>query len=211
MGEGKRKGGLKIYLLLVTLAVPVVIFLFLKGFGENHYSVPVFYSQGIPMDTSECPKEDHAHIVDPAKYQFDFLAGSPTMKFNGKLSVVDIDREPFIPLGTAGNPLNRVVDHFEKENKVQFIFIRPDRPPVPEKEFRADESYYYVFGNMEAVSGFARCELVLLDFQGQIENNRRFVLVDKQGRIRGYYPVSDFDEVDRMILEMRIILKEEYR
>jgi protein SCO1/2 len=207
----ERKESLKLLMLLVTLAVPVIIFLFLKGFGENHYAVPVFYSQGIPKDTSECKSGNKPHEVDLSDFGFSIQGENQGNMFHHKLSVMDIDIQPAIPLGKAGNPLNRIVDHFTGENSVQFILIRPGQDFDRNKQSLADDRFKYVYGNMNDVSAFARCGLILLDFPGKTDaSTRRFVLVDQQGRIRGYYPLSDFDEVDRMILEMKIILEEEY-
>lgn len=39
------------------------------------------------------------------------------------------------------------------------------------------------------------------------ESVEQFVLVDKLNRIRGYYNVNDRDESDRLILELKILLK----
>lgn len=211
MWDAKKKERIKLFLLLVTLAVPVIIFLFLKGFGENHYTVPVFYEQGIPVDTSECLQENHPHVVDLSNFTGDFLSEKKIDLFDGKLSVIDIDIQPAATFDKTGYPLNRVKDHFDLENIVQFIMIRPVSGSSQEKQSPVDDSYKYIYGTKDQVSAFARCALVLLDFPDQVDGStRRFVLVDKQGRIRGYYPISDFDEVDRMILEMKIILKEEY-
>lgn len=46
-----------------------------------------------------------------------------------------------------------------------------------------------------------RCVLLL-------QGDTAVALVDHQGRIRGYYDAKDRDEVDRLIVEMKIILKQ---
>ncbi len=47
---------------------------------------------------------------------------------------------------------------------------------------------------------FRRCVLI-------IPAEEDLVIVDKQGRIRGYYTSSNREEVDRLFLEVRILLK----
>lgn len=211
MWGAERKKSLKLLLLLVTLGLPVIIFLFLKGFGENHYAVPVFYSQGIPGDTSECQPGNKPHVVDLSDFGLTAQGENEGNIFHLRLSVMDIDIHQAIPLGKAGNPLNRIADHFTGESNVQFVLIRPVQDFDRNKQSITDDRFKYVYGNMNDVSAFARCGLILLDFPDKIDaGTRRFVLVDQQGRIRGYYPLSDFDEIDRMILEMKIILEEEY-
>lgn len=198
-------------LLLVTLAVPVIIFLFLRGFGVNHYTVPVFYEQGIPADTSECLPENQPHIVDFSYFTSGLLSEPEGKIYEGKLSIIDVDINPAGGLSKPGYPLKRVEDHFDREKGVQFIVIRPITGSGPDKQSSNDDRFKYIFGTKDQVTAFARCSLVLLDYPDHVEDStRRFVLVDRQGKIRGYYPVSDFDEVDRLILEMKIILKEEY-
>ena len=211
MPGAKSKGVLKLFLMLVTLVVPVIIFLFLKGFGVNHYTVPVFYAQGIPRDTSECQPGDQTHVINLSNYTFNSTGKNSQTSFNRKLSVIDIDVQSVIPLDKPGYPLNRVADQFSGQNDVQFILIRMEPESGHEKQSSMRERFKYIYGNKAELSSFARCELVLLDFPDKIGvDTRRFVLVDQHGRIRGYYPVSDFEEIDRMIVEMKIILKEEY-
>jgi protein SCO1/2 len=211
MRGAKKRQGIKLLLLLVTLAVPVIIFLFLKGYGENHYTVPVYYEEGIPADTADCLSENHPHAVDLSRLTSDFLPEHNGDLYEGKLSVMDVGINPADGLTKPGYPLKRVKDHFDLEKIVQFIVIRPITGFDPDKQSSADDRFKYIFGTMDQVSAFARCQLVLLDYPDHVDGStRRFVLVDQWGRIRGYYPISDFDEVDRLILEMKIILKEEY-
>ncbi len=211
MRGAERKGSLKPLMLLITLAAPVIIFLFLKFFGVNHYTVPVFYSNGIPRDTSECPPLSNPYEIDPSDFQFTFKGDNDTEIFNRKLTVIDIDIKPDMPLGKAGYPITRISDHFRGDNKVQFYLIRPVPDSNEQKQFLERDRFKYVYGSVNDISEFARCGLILLDFPGQVDSGtRRLVLVDQKGRIRGYYQLAVFDEIDRMILEMKIILSEEY-
>ena len=38
------------------------------------------------------------------------------------------------------------------------------------------------------------------------DSDYQLVLVDQLSRIRGYYPAEDWEEVDRLILEIKILL-----
>jgi protein SCO1/2 len=208
--KGKeKKNRYKILIILFTLVIPVLVYVFLRAYGENHYAVPVFYETGIPTDTTDCITEDEPHLIR-MDFASDDLSAADRL-LNRKLSVVDIDMGSTQELGNPGYSLNRVVDKFAENPVVQFIVVRPSTDPVPVKQLSADNRFIYVYGSGEQITEFARCELILLDFPDKFDRNtRRFVLIDNEGRIRGYYEVGDFDEIDRMILEMKIILSEEY-
>jgi len=45
----------KITYLLLALALPGLIFIFLKIFGKNHFDIPVYYKNGISDSLKECP------------------------------------------------------------------------------------------------------------------------------------------------------------
>src|SRR5579872_5812102 len=44
----------KITYLLLALALPGLIFIFLKIFGKNHFDIPVYYKDGISDSLKEC-------------------------------------------------------------------------------------------------------------------------------------------------------------
>ena len=44
----------KITYLLLALALPGLIFIFLKIFGKNHFDIPIYYKDGIPNMQKEC-------------------------------------------------------------------------------------------------------------------------------------------------------------
>jgi len=45
---------LKGIFLTATLLIPVVIFLFLKFFGENKFDIPIYYQEGVPHAFNAC-------------------------------------------------------------------------------------------------------------------------------------------------------------
>jgi len=210
MGINGKKGLGKILMLLFIICLPVFVYLFLQGFGKNHYSVPVFYENGLPPDTAECISQYRPHKIDlQSVASFDNPGVSESIHF--KLAVVDIDMDPDIRLGIPGYSLNRVLDAFTNNPSVQFIIIRPRAGVIPVKQPLSTDRVIYSYGTPEGVTGIAKCGLVLLDFPGDSSViSRRFVLVDEKDRIRGYYQVDSFEEIDRLILEMKIILKEEF-
>jgi hypothetical protein len=44
----------KITYLFLALALPALIFIFLKIFGKNHFEIPIYYKEGISDSLKEC-------------------------------------------------------------------------------------------------------------------------------------------------------------
>ncbi len=44
----------KIIYLLIALALPGLIFIFLKTFGKNHFDIPLYYKEGVSDSLKEC-------------------------------------------------------------------------------------------------------------------------------------------------------------
>ena len=55
----------KITYLLVALALPGLIFIFLKIFGKNHFDIPVYYKNGISDSLRECSGMHHGQYTLP--------------------------------------------------------------------------------------------------------------------------------------------------
>ncbi len=51
--------------LLLALALPGLTFLFLKFFGKNHFDIPVYYKEGVPVESIECSKDFHGQYILP--------------------------------------------------------------------------------------------------------------------------------------------------
>jgi len=68
------------------------------------------------------------------------------------------------------------------------------------EEFDEEIQIIYPAGKIAAPDEFYDCDLLL-------QKPLSIVLVDDQRRIRGYYDPQHRDEVDRLIVEMKILLK----
>lgn len=206
-----KRNRYKFLVIMLTLVIPVVVYLFLRGFGENHFTVPVFYEKGVPPDSTLCHTNGQPHIVNLQMALADQDIKPFDHPYEKKLSIIDVDENPQNRPGIPGYPINRVADIFAGNPKVQFILIRPAGLTGSVKQSPPEDRFLYVNSTREKMSEFAKCELILLDFPEHVDSlTRRLVVVDSQGRIRGYYQAGDFDEIDRMILEMKIMLTEEY-
>ena len=75
------KRSIKVTLLVVTLGLPALIFVFLKLFGENSFEVPVYYIQGVDKSMDGCS-------FPPGQYHVDPLMMPEEAGLQGKISVV---------------------------------------------------------------------------------------------------------------------------
>jgi len=174
-----KKGKAQVIGLFVVLGMPVLVVLFLYLFGKNRFDVPVYYQTGIESDATDCPKSGGQHfVVPPAGVSF---PGQLTLMY----SAAELDAE-------TKRQLLRLCDKFEDRTAV-FLFLSSGvfSPPgcvenvvMPEKELKA----------------FISCSLVL-------QHPNQFVLIDGQGRIRGYYDSGERKETDRLVMEMEILIQ----
>ena len=75
--------------LVCILLIPVLIFLFLKGFGKNEYELPILFQNGVDNPLQECPVADSSQHYIP---QFTFMNqdGKPMGRedMQGKITIV---------------------------------------------------------------------------------------------------------------------------
>ena len=209
------------FVLVCILLIPVLIFLFLKGFGTNEYDLPIFFQKGVDNPFKECPATDSTQHYIP-DFTFTNQEGKPIgrAQMEGKITVVDFfftSCPSICPV--MSKEMARVNDMFRDEPQVQLmsISIDPeyDTPQILKKY--ADE-HQAITGKWHFLSGpkletfqLARCGFVLpaLDGNGvpdDFVHSDKFMLIDEQGRIRGYYSGTTREQVDLLMLETKILL-----
>lgn len=209
------------FVLICILLVPILIFLFLKGFGTNTYELPVFFEKGVDNPFQECPFADSTQHFIP-DFSFVNQEGSEVgrAQMEGKITVVDFffTSCPSI-CPQMSREMERVNDMFRDESKVQImsISIDPeyDSPQILKtyaEEHRASAGKWdFLTGDKSEIYKLARCGFVIptLDGLGIPDNfvhSDKFILVDELGRIRGYYSGTSREDVDLLILETKILL-----
>ncbi len=207
--------------LVCILLIPVLIFLFLKGFGKNEYNLPVYFEKGVENPFRECPLGDTTQHFIP-DFTFVNQDGLPTgrAQMEGKLTVVDFfftSCPSICPV--MSKEMERVNDIFRDEPKVQImsISIDPeyDTPSIlkeyAEKHLAIPGKWHFLSGPKEDTFRLARCGFVLpaLDGNGvpdDFVHSDKFILIDEFGRIRGYYSGTNREDVDLLILETKVLL-----
>ena len=158
-------------ILLAILAIPVIIFLFLKSFGNNQFDIPVYYSNGTGQIFEECISKVDTFRVD--------LNNSNSKKANVTLFFDESDEF------TVSNLTNT-------KSRLDALF--------PEDISFITHAYNDVMDSVDWVK-LMHCGFVT-------DTVNQFILHDGYGRIRGYYN-TDLVELDRLIVEIKILLENE--
>jgi protein SCO1/2 len=231
---------MKAGILIAALVVPALIFLYLKGFGENHYVLPYM----VPLTDSTTGnvmlrKNTNAHWNEPEMDTVfhtvpnwkltdengnDFLGES----LKEKIYVADFfftRCETICP--KMSTELTRVQDTFLQSNEVQFASFSVDPThDTPEilreyaKRYDAKSGkWHFLTGTKTqiyplAIKGYFVPLADASEYDKAVKtpdetfiHSERLILVDKEGHIRGFYDGTDKKDVDRLILEIRVLLK----
>lgn len=168
---------IKFVFLIITLLIPVVIFTFLKFFGNNKFDVEVMYESGIPEEfQTECNINSWPYQVPEFVLSRD--KGLKVVAFDNNSGELEFK-----------NIAIRLSELFKERLNINLVAKAANNSP------------YY---NVQAVSSenydkYIRCNFILDDLN-------KLVLLDEKNRIRGYYG-RDLDEIDRLIVEVKILLE----
>jgi len=207
----------KILILLFTLSFPVILYLFLRSYGENEFALPVFFE-----------KEKRAFCSDSSKnansVQLFNLNQEDSMTledaYSADFKVVHFPNSKDSEIQTLKNELNRVLNTF---NDLSLNIISLEGISIK----NGDSSTYHEFLSKNKAKTFlyrefekenlVNCIYVFPteQWEGQhpsdetIPIESTLVLLDKENKLRGYYNGYETKEVDRLILEIRVLLSNE--
>jgi len=202
------KKGFKISILFVTIALPVAIFLFLKHYGENQFDIPIYYQEENTVMDTDCGVIYFPYIVPL------FETFTPDSLTLPKIELADINLFIILPnekaLIETLNQIDRLKATFGYQPQVKFFLLQTGDIKLPSLD-----KYENILDH-DGVFNFVKCGLLVQTYFDITNETKHFttgyaVLVDKDRRIRGYYEISDREEVDRVISEIDILLKFGYR
>jgi hypothetical protein len=172
----------KFLYLFLALALPGLIFVFLKKFGKNEFQVQTYFADGLKPD-SICS------VSSPAPYH---VPDSITNKIGFK-------NEDFI----------RVT--------VVYPFVRDDLTEIGRiKSKYASDSVEVIIISGVPNNPKSQIPITFLDFKNfgtvvwcwlRVAEPMSVVLLDRGNKIRGYYDGSKREDMDRLDLELSILLK----
>ncbi|WP_276498275.1 SCO family protein [Pontibacter litorisediminis] len=210
----------KALILGLLLLVPILIFIFISVFGTHHFTLKTYY-----------PKLD-----DAGKVVYDVAGDTvfeqvPYFKLQSlkgdSLAQSDLDEHIYVagffglPCGAACgkmfSQLVRVQEVFANnpELKLVSIGVGEGQDKAQTLQELAEEygvehrKWLLLTGDKATVQSLAE------DFhepfalkEDTVEPSQRLVLVDKEKKIRGVYEGTDPEDVDRLILEINVLLDE---
>ena len=199
---------LKILVLIAILIIPACIYTFLRTFGENEFSLPVFpvgELKGPPL-SSENEKQDYKMVfpnlydVEGHIFNQESLAGDILI-----LEIVAPDDD----ITRRNYQLNRIADIFSDVNNVHLLRIiekgntnHPDYGTYKGKNANTTVCY----SDHEATKTLTDLLFKTGENKDRTRGTGQLVLIDTERKVRGFYNVNEFEEMDRLILEVKILL-----
>jgi protein SCO1 len=231
---------IKAGILIAALVVPALIFLYLKGFGENHYNLPYLIPRidsttgNVMMRKNPNPKWNQPemdtvfHTIPDWKLTDENGKDFAGSSLKGKIYVADFF---FTRCGSIcpkmSAELTRVQDVFSQEDAVQLASFSVDPThDTPEvlreyaKKYDAKSGKWHFLTGTKmqiyplAVKGYYVPVADASEYDKAVKtpdetfiHSERLILVDKEGHIRGFYDGTNKKDVDKLILEIRVLLK----
>lgn len=177
----------KILALVAILVIPLLIAVFLKIFGNNEFDIPVYYETGTGHSFKECTDSGNEHFFATELIQ------DKTQPDNVSLLIFFEEDENFSDNQLA-NIISRIQDTFGDESVEKILYSKQN-----------DDNQN---DDLDKIISLTENEFInKMHCHAVTDTVNQFILVDKTARIRGYYGV-ELDEVDRMIVEAKILLDE---
>jgi protein SCO1/2 len=184
--------------LIILLALPVLIYLFLQSFGKNKFDIPIYYEAGLETVLEGCDtvSTDTTYLVT---HTSNSLLGRSVVY--GFITGTGYSTEEVNNIQTF---MNRYMD------STQVVFVPLTSDIMLTQTFGFEGVATYVVSR-ENILSYARCELqVDLEYDMDTKRfiNNQLVLCDNQRRIRGYYKINELKEIDRLNTELEILLNQ---
>jgi protein SCO1 len=198
----------KFIFLMLTLAIPVSIFLFLKIFGNNEFEVPVFFENGIPG----CSDSEKVHTVPDINLINREGEKLHSDQLNEFLIFALLDFRDKTELHERLVQLVRIQDAFYEIGTPRFILMADQKDRIPDLPAELSEvglltsNYYVSLLEEDELREFLHCGLGL-----EIQKDEmigELVLVDIGRKIRGIYNGLDMEQTEQLILELKILRKQ---
>ncbi|MBA3900225.1 MAG: SCO family protein [Bacteroidetes bacterium] len=218
--SGIRKA---IYLLLVILLPATIYFIMTTG-KHNMLSLPVYGNKDVSVaivDGKEVSDTIY-HTLPAFSFTNQYGETVSSTDFKGKIMVANFF---FTTCPTICPKMTSGLVHAREKLKdyPQVIFLSHTVDPETDtvealaayaKKARADEGWHFVTGEKEeiyrqAVIGFMVGAQEDVLAPGGFLHSEQIVLVDKSGRIRGYYDGTELQELNRLIDEVKVLIASE--
>lgn len=207
---GASKAIITTGILLLILAIPTFLFIFLFTFGENEFAIPVYYQEGVIISREGCSWPSGPYEVPDFEVTGQGNSKITSAVLQEKLSIIH-----FVPAVQSSeqralySELTRLLETFQENPSVQLLSLFSSTSAKPSSQDRFLERWLLLSGEAEAIAKLASCGFILpsTDFP-KLSIEHQLVLVDGKKHIRGYYDSRKKEEVDRLITEIEILKTE---
>jgi protein SCO1 len=174
----------KIVIMILVLLSPVLVLLFLKQFGSNKFDLPVYYQEGNPL--TGCNDSAGPHKLTSAYISNNIIELPALFVVPGK------DKNEYI------SDLDNVLIKYPNVKTYKVL----EGENMPE-----EEGIFTLRYNSASFLKFVNCQLVLGEDQWLAKAiPYKYVLVDEDALIRGYFICNQLDEIERLDIELDILL-----
>ncbi|REA59910.1 hypothetical protein DSL64_16520 [Dyadobacter luteus] len=182
-------------LLIVTLVIPALVFGFLRFFTTNHYNIPYFHP------VKNAAGQIKVERGDTVFYALPDIGG---YKFRDKLTVISYFEPNCVDsCEVMHDNLDRIYGLTEGIKDLNVMLVSDTIVDASVRGWKDG------WRSVKLVDG-DRTSVLLWDYQdpGKTvvgDRDNRWILIDKEGRIRGYYNGASHDETDRLMAEIKIL------
>lgn len=196
--------GFKILVLTFILLIPAGIYIFLQTFGHNEFDLSAYLENPGKGEPSSILTFDGLYDVSGKDIDLNRL--------DEKIIILE-----FVPslfdYREQGYQAKRISDIFldEKSVRIMRVFISKNGAGfIPQED--ADQSgkniMVYYAGEHE-MNKMIHSVLPSGEIPESGYGFNKMFLLDNEHKIRGSYLINDFEDIDRLILEVKILLKKE--
>lgn len=172
-------------ILVVAFVMPIGIFIFLKTMGKNEFEVQPLHQQGVMNVSTECG----VAYTTPYRVPMNVLTD---VRWSDQDSLT---LYIFEGLSFDERAVTEKLAKANTRSELHLLKIASDS-----LQTMTSQGLEILSKDAVSIEQWRDCFFVL-------EKGKNAVLVDKKQRIRGYYDVSSREEMDRLAVEVKIILK----
>ena len=197
--------GLKILILTVILLIPAGIYTFLKIFGHNEFDLPVYSEDVLDGDHDlNLLSFDGLYDIDGSKVDLN--------SFGEKIIIME-----FVSFHSEHKEqdyqIRRISDIFRDEKSVRIlrVFVNGDHSGSNAVKLidQPERNISILYTGHNEMNRMMQSIMSSDDNPGSTNGYNQMLLLDNEQRIRGSYLMTDFEEIDRLILEVKILLRKD--
>ena len=218
-----KRLGYSLLAIIITIILPLSILYYLSGANDYLIKIQKYYPKVDSTLSGNVMIYDTSYYTIP---DFSLLNHTGDSIYREDLYdqffVIDFffTRCPTI-CPQMSNSMYDVQEKFDEIDEIKLLSVsidsEYDRPDVLSRYSRKydanPDKWFFLTGDKKKIHNLASMGFKLSAVQEaegveDITHSDRLVLVDKEGIIRGYYHGTDDDEVDKLIVELRMLIKE---